>query len=273
MSRGDVPLQYRAGANNEQRPAPFGVYNSKLDSRVRKVTGTPFTLIERKEGEDPVCLALSLPLTFGYLINRTGGPITVDIFAVDAQGRRMLSDSGLAIPNGVSIPLITSFLGVISLWLLAPGERMEAVITAGDPNAGQGLWWWQQKQIVSGRVETNRIVLPPSDTVVTEPLPGRTLYPSSFPFDDTFRCLFLFNYSPTTATTANVTLEAEEGDVRLETALPVPANSVTPLLAAFGLGHAFSYPNKLRVELASVPADGDIVFESSCLLIDEPKEL
>jgi len=272
MSRGDIPLQQRAGANNEQRPAPLGAYCSKLDSRIKKITGTPFTLLERKQGEDPVCLSLALPVVFGYLINNTGAPITVDVFIVDAQGRKMLSTSG-PIPGGITFPLFTSFLGVITLWVLAPGEKVELVITAGDPNASGGFWWWTQKQIISGRVETPRIVMPPSDIIVLKPQPGRTLYPSSLPFENTFRCSFLFNYSPTTATTANVTLEAEEGDIQVETALPVPANSVTPVLATFGAGYGLSYPDKLRVTLASVPADGDIVFESSCFLIDEPKEL
>jgi hypothetical protein len=271
-ARGDVPLQQRAGSNNAPRPGPFGVSASKYDSRIKKVTGTPFTLVERGLKEGPVALAFALPLVFGYLINNTPAPITVEVYAVDAQGRRLLSTSG-PIPAGVVLPLFTSFLAQVNIWILAPGEKMELVITAGNPNAGNGFWWWPNKQEIDSRIDTPRLVLPASDTVVMEPQPGRCMYPASFPFEGTFTCCYLFNYSLTTATTADVTLEAEEGDIVVETALPVPANTATPLLSMFGFGHGFSYPNKLRVALASIPTDGDIVYESSCLILDEPKDI
>jgi len=270
-ARGDVPLQQRAGSNNAPRASPFGLESAYFGAPIRRIHSTPFTLIERKFGEKPVCLAFALPLTFGWLINRTPGAITVEVYVVDAQGRRMLSTSG-PLPSGSDTPLLTTFLGVVAGWVLAEGEKMEMVITAGNIEAGNGFWWWPQKQVLNTRVTTSRMVLDASDRVVMFPDPGRSMYGSGFPFDGTFRCCYIFNYSPTTAVTATSIIETQDGDIAVDVAVPVPAATATPIMTTFGFGHGFAYPDKLRVAISAVPADGEVVFQASCLVQDMPKE-
>lgn len=269
MARGDVSLQQRAGSNNAERPSPFGISEARYESLVRKVLASPHVLLERGLDEDPVILSFALPLVVGYAINRTPTPLTLVLFAEDAQGRRLQVGGGV-VPAGTEVPLFAGPFSVPAAWILAPGEKLVLEVVAGDPLAGNGLWVWPQKQFPSSRVQTPRIIMGTSDVVVMSPPPGRVFYPSAFQFNGDFRALYLINYSPTTPSSASSFIDAEEGSIAADVGLVLPPATATPVLAAFGAGWGLSHPNKVRVRVTAIPTDGDIVFAASYLLMDEP---
>lgn len=254
------PLQRRAGRNHPGRTgSAFCIEVTQNSHFAERIKGSPFTLIERGLDEDPVVLS-GMQITIGLLTNNTLAPITIELVLVDAEGRVMPFSGPGPVPPATTVPVIAQFTPQISAWVLAPGERVELRITAGDPNVVDGFWWWPNKQIVAEPFVTVRKLMKTTQFEhVIVPPPGVSHVAPGFIFEGPFVGATLFNYSGS-PTTADVVLETADGDYSLETGVVVGAGTVTTLLQNFFGGWGVSNPQRLKVKLGSVPADGDVVF-------------
>ena len=254
------PLQRRGGRNHPGRTGSgFSIEVVQNSHYAQRIKGSPFTLVERGIDEDPVVL-VGMQLTIGLLTNNTLAPIDVEFWLIDAEGREMSFAGSGPVPAATTVPVILQFTPQITAWVLAPGERVELRITAGDPNVVDGFWWWPNKQIIASPLVTVRKLMNTTsfeDVIV--PPPGVSHVSPGFVFEGPFVGATLFNYSPN-PTTADVVLETEDGDFVLETAVAVGANGVTALMQNFFGGWGVSSPQKLKVRLGSVPVGGDVVF-------------
>lgn len=275
----DTSLSLRGGRNQPSRTGSgFSIEIDKSASIARKITKSPFVMVfheptthTQANGQDDHVTLVGMALTIGTLLNNTANPITVAILIIDALGREMPFAPPAAIPGNTQVPIILQFVPQLTAWCLEENERIELRITAGDPNAAGGFWFWSNKQYTSAQqmiiVRKKIDVITP--VVVVEPPGGVTHNPPGFVFNGPFVGATLFNYSPN-PTTVDTMLETDDGDLVLETALPVPGNAVTPLLSGIFGGWNVSYPQRLKVQLASVPAGGDVIFAGNYQLMDMP---
>lgn len=276
----DASLQRRAGKNQNPRTGSgFSVEIDKYASVARRVTQPTFVMIKHEVfthtgatgGEDLVIL-VGMALTIGALINNTPNPISFEMVMVDVLGREMAFAPPGTINAGQQIPVVLGFVPQLTAWILEQGESIELRITAGNPNAGGGLWFWSNKQYTSSlqMLKIRKILDTTGPIVVVEPPGGVTFMPPGFVFNGPFIGATIFNYNLSTAVTVDTILETEDGDLVLESALPVPPNTVTSLVSGVFGGWAVSYPQKLKVQLSAVLGDGDLVFKGNYQRMDTP---
>lgn len=276
---GDPNLGRRGGRNQPPRTGSgFSIEVDKSASLARRVTRSPFVLVQHEassrtqaQGQDDFVVLIGMALTIGTLFNNTANPVTVEIVMVDGQGREMPFAAPVAIPGNTQVPLILQFVPQLTAWCLAENERVELRVVSGDLDAPGGFWFWSNKQYTSAAqmVVLRELLATTSPVEVVVPDPGVTLNPPGFVFNGPFIGATVFNYSQN-ATTVTTSIETDDGDLVLEGPIAVLPGAVTPLLSGIFGGWNVSWPQKLKVQLGSVPAGGDVVFAANYQRMDMP---
>jgi len=143
---GDKPLQDRSGYNQGQQPLPLT--GSRFLGQPAVKCGAGDTVLFRQAsvspGENNTRTLGSSPLSAGgFVFNRTGGGITVDLVLVDPNGNEFLGSPGapVAIANNQQLLLQPSPV-YYSAFPLKEGWTVKLRIFTGDPTAGQGVIAW-----------------------------------------------------------------------------------------------------------------------------------
>lgn len=206
----DRQLQLRAGLNY---PDFLGFH--RIAETVRKLDTKSFILLDNPKDES---LMLSLFANGVTLLNRTTSTVTAQLFFEDADGNRVLMDSGSSIVGDdmhLESPLV----------YLNAGERLALEITSVPSiMTGEGLWCVlsvNKTAAPNGLLDDRRHIRVVNTTFEIPKRPG--LLPGAF---QAGQFLSIVNFSPD-ALTVDVVANTPQGNVTLESGLTVSATDIT----------------------------------------------
>lgn len=205
----DIQLQQRAGKNY-----PDFLLFHRLSETVKKLTTKSILVLDNPKDE---ALMVSSFADGVVLLNRTTSTVTAELYFEDVDGNRILIDSGSSVVGDdmhLQSPLV----------YLNAGEKLALEITSVPSiTTGEGLWM---------TLSTNRPAAPngsPEDRMhvrVTNTVFDLVKRPGLLPSFQAGYGLSVLNFSNDDLT-VSVVASTPDGDVTLESAIPVPNNDIT----------------------------------------------